>query len=329
VRSSILSDDLIILNGRSVGIISPINESSIGSVSILSNISGRDVVTDSQNAIAVILSNAALVRLLGESNVDGVEETIGSRTQVVVSGEGDLNAKRSGDSPGLGLHPGSTLSSTFNGVVLLGVDLLFGHLAVTLGLDVLGLLLVEFAVGFVVSKNGNISPGRRMPVGIVVTFLSTLIAVTVAVVVLTGEDSRSTSSVQVALLFSVRDPQSHVSLSSGAVLIVSIVLVHSIEQVSITIYSHCSIFVIGNSIGGGSISNEDGRIGIGVGAHVLDNHVAIELGIHSATVLYSPFNGQLRSLIIGHGRSHTVSSLSIVLGVKQSISIVSVGIGLV
>jgi hypothetical protein len=209
------------------------------------------------------------------------------------------------------------------------LDLVSGHGAKSLGLDVLRLLLVELAEGFVGSQDGNISPGSRVPVGIIVTFFGAFVAVSVTVVVLTGEDGASATSVEVSFFFSVGDEETHVSLSVLAVLVVVVGFVHSVEQVSVTIEGSGRSGIVLDSVGGGTISDEDHGISIGVGADVLNNHVAIHSGVLTATVLSGPFDGQLRSFIVGHRGSDAITSLGVVLGVEQSVSIVSVCIGFI
>jgi len=248
---------------------------------------------------------------------------------VVFSGPWGLDAKRSSNLPGWLSHPGSLSSSAFNGVVFSVGFLSSGHLAISLGHDVLGLLLVERAIGLVVSQDGNISPRSRVPVGIIISLFGAFITISVSIVVLSGEDSSSSSSIKVALLFSVGNKETHVSFSVLAVLVVLVRLVHSVEQVSVGIKSSGRSGVIVNGIGGGTISNSDHRIIIGVGANVLDNHVAIHLGVSTATVLSGPFNSQLRALVVGHSGTNAVTSLGVVLGVEQSVTIVSVGIGFI
>jgi hypothetical protein len=209
------------------------------------------------------------------------------------------------------------------------LDLVSGHGAISLGDDVLRLLLVELAEGLVGSQDGNISPWRRMPVGIIVTFFGAFVAVSVSVVVLAGEDGSTSSGVQIAFLFSVGNEETHVSLSVLAVLVVFVGLVHSVEEISVTIEGRGRSGIVLNGISGSTISYEDVGISIRVGADVLNNHVAIHSGVLTATVLSGPFNGQLRSLVVGHGGTDAITSLGVVLGVKQSVSIVSVGIGFI
>jgi hypothetical protein len=229
MRSTILSEDFIIDNRGVSSVVGPVNETSIGSVSIGAEISGGDVVSDSEGTVAVILSNAFLILRRGESDVDGVEISVGSRSQMVFSGPGGLDTEGRRYLPGGLFHPGSSFSLAFDGVVLGLGNLGFGHLAISLGFDVLRFLLVEFAIGFVGSKDGNISPGRRMPVRIVISLLGAFITLSVSVVVLSGEDGGSSSSVKVSFFFSVGDPETHVTFTSLAFLVIFIRFVHSVE----------------------------------------------------------------------------------------------------
>jgi hypothetical protein len=153
--------------------------------------------------------------------------------------------------------------------------------------------------------------------------------VAVAVVVLAGEDGSTSSSVQVAFFLTIGNEETHVAFSVLAVLVIVVGLVHSVQQVSVTIGSERRSGIVVNGIGGGSISYEDHGVSVGRRADVLDDHVAIHSGIGTATVLSGPFNGQLRSLVVRHSGTNAVSSLSVVLGVEQSVRIVSVRIGFV
>jgi len=322
--STILSEDLIILDGGVLSVGSPVNESSIGSVSVGTKIGSRDVVSQSHGTVAVVLANALLVLLSGESNVDSVQVSLRTRSQMILSGPGSLNAERRRNLPGLLFEPLSSFRSAFDGVILSFGNLSLGHLAISLGLDVLRFLSVEFAEILIVSEDGNVSPWRWMPVGIVISLLGTFVTVSVSVVVLSGIDGRSSSSVEVSFFLSVSNKETHVSFSVLAVLVVLVGLVHSVEEISVSINGNWSVGIVGDSISGGTITNSDHGIGILVGADVLENHVAVHLRIDTASVLNSPFDRHLRSFIEGHRGTNTISSLSIVLGVEQSVSIVSV-----
>jgi hypothetical protein len=189
--------------------------------------------------------------------------------------------------------------------------------------------LVELAEGLVRGEDGQISEGSRVPVGIVVTFLDALVSVSVSVVVLAGEDGSTSASVEVALLFTIGNEETHVAFSVLAILVVLVGLVHSEQQFSVTIGSERRVGIVLNGIGGSTISDSDGGVSVGGRADVLENHVAIHSGVSTATVLNSPFNGQLRSLVVGHSGTNAVSSLSIVLGVEQTVSVVSVRVGFI
>jgi hypothetical protein len=121
--------------------------------------------------------------------------------------------------------------------------------------DILGVLLVELAERGAIRKNSNISPGRRMPVRIVVSFLRAFKSVSVSIVVLSSKSGRGSSFVESSFIFSVSNEESQVSVSSGAVLVVLEVFVHTIEQVSIGVSSNRAVGVVGDGIGGGTISN--------------------------------------------------------------------------
>jgi hypothetical protein len=130
-------------------------------------------------------------------------------------------------------------------------------------------------------------------------------------------------------LSSVSDEQSHISFSGFAVLVEVIWFVHSVQQVTIGILGNWSVSIVSDGISGSSISYSDVRIGIRISAHVLNNEVANQLWVSSTTVLIGPFNGEQRLFIESHIGSPAISSLSIVLGVEQSVGIVSIGVGFV
>jgi len=206
---------------------------------------------------------------------------------------------------------------------VVGLGLLsVGILALISGLDVLGLSLVEVAVLHVGCEDSNVDPWRRSPVWEVISLLSTLVSVSVGIVVLSGVGRGGSSEV------SVVDPQSHVSLSSLASNVVGIRLVHSVER-SIILEGSGSSIVGSDGVGGLSISQQEGVVSIGSRAHVLNNHVADKLSIDSTSVLCGPLKREERTLIKAHGGSNAISSLCVVLGIEQSVGIVSIGVGLI
>jgi len=97
---SILHEDGIVLNRGGFCVGSCIDESSIGSVSVLTQISGRDVVSQSQDAVARVGLNARLAFLTRKSPVEVVLVTILSISKVVVSAPRSNDALRSFNSPG-------------------------------------------------------------------------------------------------------------------------------------------------------------------------------------------------------------------------------------
>jgi hypothetical protein len=228
VRSTILSDDGVFLDGGVLSVGGPVNESSVGSVTVGTQISSGDVVSHTEDAVAVVGLNASFVGRSGEGDVEGVGKATGTVTQMVFSGPGSLHAEGSSDSPWLLNVPGSTVGGARNGVVVDGGSTSLGS-AITLSLDVLGLRLVELAVGVRGSQDGNISPGSGSPVGIVISLFGAFVAVSVTVVVLTGEDGTGFSSVQVSLSFTISNEETHVTVSVLAVLVVLVGFVHSVE----------------------------------------------------------------------------------------------------
>jgi hypothetical protein len=156
VRSTILLDDRIVLHRGSITVGSPVDEASIGSVTVRSEIVGGDVVSESKHAVAVVVLNARQVVLSGrESQVVHVLEShflASTAAEVVVSAPGCLHTVRSGDIMSGSLHPLIALSLAISFVVLRS-RLSFGSLAVVSGLHILGLRLIVLAPGLVVSKD--------------------------------------------------------------------------------------------------------------------------------------------------------------------------------
>jgi hypothetical protein len=136
--------------------------------------------------------------------------------------------------------------------------------------------------------------------------------VLITIVVLSGEDRRLSSSGESSFSGSVSNPQSHISLSGLASLVGVVGLVHSVQEITVGICGSWSRRIVGDGVGGCSITDSDHWISVILGAHVLDIQVAVKLAVSTA-VLVGPFNSELRSLIKAHGRSPAVSSLGVVL----------------
>jgi len=246
--------------------------------------------------------------------------SISSVSEEVVSGEGSLDAIGSGNSVSGDFGPVQSSGRAISLVVGGSLDSVVG--ADPSGLDVEGLSSVEIAPVHRVGQDGNINPWDGGPVGIVISLFGTFVSVSVSVVVLSSVGGSISSQV------SIIDPESLVSLSGGTSLVVSVVLVHSIGQLSVG-GSGGSSSVVGDGVGGNSISNQIDGISIRVGADVLENDVANQLLVNSTTVLSSPLNRQKGSFVEGHGGSVAESSLSVVLGIEQSVGVVSISVGLV
>lgn len=103
---------------------------------------------------------------------------------------------------------------------------------------------------------------------------------------------------------------------------------HSVEEFAVLSGSGTGL-VGWDGVGGLTITDSLQRIGRLGTTHVLDDNVAVQLGVESTTVLVGPFDGEKGTLIVRHGGSMAVPSLRVVLGVHQPVAIVPVGIGLI
>ncbi len=190
----------------------------------------------------------------------------------------------------------------------------------------LRILLEELAQVGIVSQDGDILPGGRMPIGPIISLFGAFESVSVSVVVLTGVNG--SLSVEVSSANSVSNEQSLVSITFLAILIVSIALVHSVfvsSSIGIELVEGSN--VIFDGVGGFSISDLDSLVFFySTAAHVLDDDVTVQLGV-SASMLIGPFDAEQRFFVEGHGGSLAISSFGIVLGIHQSVGIVSVGVG--
>jgi hypothetical protein len=241
---------------------------------------------------------------------------------MVLSGPGGLDAVGSSFSVGIDLDPlvASSLTSSFL-VLLCGSSI--GRSAFVFVLDVLRFLLVEIAIFGGRGKDSDIDPRRWVPVGIVVSLFGAFESVSIAIVVLSSEDGSSSASVEVSFGSSIRDEESHVSLSGVASLVVSQTLMLA-EGVIVSGLGLDGGKIGIDSIGGRTVSDVVLSIVGLVGAtHVLDDKVAVQSGV-SATVLVGPFDREERAFIKIHFGSLAVTSLGVVLGVEQSVGIVSI-----
>jgi hypothetical protein len=160
-----------------------------------------------------------------------------------------------------------------------------GQEASTSSLHILRFFLVERAKSKIVGENGNVDPRRRSPVGIVIPLFSAFESVSISVVVLTGVSS--VVSVQVL----VCQEQSSVAISGFAFLVIGVTFVHSVFVSSSISKSVVSVSIVGDGIGGTSISVSDGNFRVvSVCAHVLNHKVATVSSV-STTVLSGPFYG--------------------------------------
>jgi len=103
VSHIILVDDglssVSVEDGGVFSILGPVNESSIWSIGILSNIVDGDVVSQSEHAIAVAVLNASLILGNGKRHVERSLSSGYSVSKVVISSPWGLDARWSRDSP--------------------------------------------------------------------------------------------------------------------------------------------------------------------------------------------------------------------------------------
>jgi hypothetical protein len=248
-----------------------------------------------------------------------LSKVVSSISKVVFSVPGSSDAFRGSNSVAGSGDPFVSSSFTSSLVVLRGKARAscggVGELAIVLGFHVLRFLLVSVAVRFRVGQNGNISPGGRMPVRIIVTLFSAFKSVSISIVVLSSEDGGSSSLVKSSFFFSVGNPKSHISLSGLASKVIVSVFVHSISVFVVSVLLSNSFSSVGNSVSGSSVSNIIFRLGIRRSTHVLQDYIAIQ-SRGSTTVLASPFDGQERAFIKIHCGSEAITSLGIILGIE-------------
>lgn len=313
-------------------------------------ITRRDVVADTENAggvvgVVSIVLNLRDDPLVGLSHQRGGDVDV---TEMVITRESRSEALRSGDTPLLDLNPLGTASlagsltpegSLVGGSIVLTPDsgdvggvvpILIGNSSSSLNahvliLDVLGLILVPSATRGLGSKDGNILPGGRSPIGVVVALLRALETVTVSVVsigVLTGSLGRGSigisgvlggkeeTSVATTLVASIVEAEG-LLLSTGS----------SGEGVAGVVVDSSVTLVVSNGVGSTLLSS----IANPGTAHVLQNHVTVNVGVVStATVLDGPLDLKKRTLVVGHGISPLVSSLGVVLGVEKTVLVLSI-----
>jgi hypothetical protein len=314
---SVLLDNGVFENRGFLTVEFRIGESSLERVV---KIGGGDVVSHSKHASIGIGINGRD----GPVVAGGVSDGGSCISEMVLSGPRSLHAI--GSSLSVSLHCDPFVSSSFAGSLLV----LGGGAAIILSafvsiLDILGLLLVKVAICGGGGKDSNIDPRGWMPVRIVVSLLSALQSVSISIVVLSGEDGSSSALVEISFLLSISNEKSEVSVSGSAGLVMSERLVHS-ESVLIASGGSDRGFGGVDSVSGGSVSDVIISIGGLVGStHVLDNQVAVHSRI-TATVLVGPFDGEERTFVKIHFRTLAVTTLGVVLRVKQSVGIISIGI---
>lgn len=301
---------------------------------VLVSVSGGDVVSQTQHA--------GFVDIVRDGPVVSRGVSIKSVSEMVVSVPWSWKALWSwdsvrSDSDPLGVSDGVT-------GVLVVLDLI-GTLPSLL--DVLGLSGVVWASEGIRGQDGDILPRSGMPVRIVVSLFWALISVVassvlgwsgssvVSVLVLTrGGGSISVVSdlprddaVHAVTDCLVGGVQSLVSEAGSAVLIelerlMKTVNVFSGGSLSLVLNTSCSVrrSVLSGLGLGGAISVSHGIFG---STHVLENQVTVVVS-HSTGMLGGPLDTEQTSDIKVERRSPTESSGSVVLGIEQSLGVVSV-----
>lgn len=294
VRELVLVGQLIVEHRGVLSVGSPINERGIRSVA---QVVGGNVVSNSEHTVAVITLDALFFLSSWESPVVVGVESFRSVSKVVVSGPWGLDTVWLGNAPGSLFDPVETLGLAFSFIVGLGLDtVLIG--TVPSALDILGFALVEIAVGHVLSHDGNIPPWRGNPVWVIVSLFGAFETISVSIVVLAGKARSSSASSQTSFFFSVSNVETHVSLSGGASLVPGKRLVHAKGKFSIFIGLGGTSFSGRDGVGGGSITDSLKRRSSLGSASVLQNNVAIQLGVETTTVLVGPLNVEERAFIV-------------------------------
>jgi hypothetical protein len=240
--------------------------------------------------------------------------------------------------------PGVSVGSAVLGIVgdpSFGVDL-GGHggggdSALSTGLDVLRLTNNGFASLGSIGQISNIHPGGGAPVGVIVTFLRTLVTTAGTVGVLAGVNGTSVlnasngvgtvSSATLDVL--VSGVEAEVALGHGAQLVIVVRLMTSVLLISVAIVVRAIVVVVRDGVGGGTIA----KTSI---AHVLPDDVAIVVGLASlggdtARMLVGPLQGDDRSLVelLTSDGSNVGSTTVVVLGIEQTISVGTITVGFI
>jgi len=334
---SVNSNDWVVLDNRVSTVKVVINETRVrSSHGWECRFNCGDVVSDSQYALAISDAWQITASWQGPVVVVGESWLSNSVSKMVLSGVWYNSAVWGSDVVRWGSNPGSSGTCAIGGVIWGsdGDERGIGYcsslwLAVSSSNNVFRVGLVERAIVGVGGQDGNIDPLAWSPIWIIISLFGAFISVSVTIVVLSGINGGNDVGSKSSNSCSVSDVETLVPVSGLAVLVRLVRLVHS-EQISIiSSQSGWTCWVIVDGVGCLTISNDNvGRIG-GSGAHVLEDHVAIKLGVSTTSVLLSPLDGELRSFVESHRRSVAESSFCVVLGVEESVCVISVGVGFI
>ena len=161
-----------------------------------------------------------------------------------------------------------------------------------------------------------------MPVRVVVALLRALVAVAVAGGVLPRVNGRVPVSSN--LLASLEE--AFVPFASSTVLIRLVGFVTSKTVVYVTVAVSALILILGDGVRSCAVANAT-QHRTRTFAHILHDDIALEVGIIAA-VLRSPFNWKLGADVVLE-RANVDATAAVVLGIEQTICVVSIAVGLV
>lgn len=330
---------------------------------VVTNTDDAELSSGLRGDLPVVVGGLGLVLLRHDTSVavdrGGVSEMV--ITAKVVDTASGLATSVGGGAPGSGVVSGLTgLLGDGDVVVLLAVAAGIITLTVSGLDDVLGTVGEVVTVRRGRGQDGDITPRSRAPVRVVVTLLGTLETTTGSVVVLTGVLGRVSVEVLVggiqtlvtlgglteviplnALVVSVLNTSILTLVVEGSALggIVGVlVLGDGVGSVLVlsgltreTTLEISSVVVIGshNLSGGVSIA----ETGEGILTGVLDDDLTVKVVVGAAGMLVGPLDAENGTRVVlerigssVHGGITTpgVSSLSVVLGIEQTVSVVTV-----
>jgi hypothetical protein len=151
-------------------------------------------------------------------------------------------------------------------------------------LDILRLAAIHGTIFELVCYHSNVDPGCRMPVGVVVTFLRTLISPTLTIVIL------ASILCGLTVKFAISCKESTISFSVLAIHVIIIGFVHAISHVIIAVEILAVRRLVRNRSCGDTIPEK-------LAAHVLYDKVAI-VPLISTAMLFCPLERYFFSFVV-------------------------------